>query len=196
MNLQEVIDVGRNFAVMVRIQGPDPKGLKMRKHAFHLYNSGRTTLSASGMLLPRSFVKASVAKQFEGEGDLQSGGGCILVITVASVLEQFLSQQYRDNMSQLDRPMLIPGAQIEILMEGKEAHAMTNKEALNWQPAELLRVVNVPTSSTAIQSLVETSSGSIEHDWEVGWSLASYGTGHQSFMESARKPVVPVSETL
>ncbi|VFQ58873.1 unnamed protein product [Cuscuta campestris] len=193
MNLQEVIDVGRNFAVMVRIQGPDPKGLKMRKHAFHLYNSGRTALSASGMLLPRSFVKASVSKQFEGEGDLQSGGGCVLVITVASVLEQFLSQQHRDNVSQLDRPMLIPGAQIEILMEGKEVHAMTNKEALNWQPAELLRVVNVPTSSTAIQSLVETSSGSIEHDWEVGWSLASYGTGHQSFMESARKQVEQAS---
>ncbi|CAH9114191.1 unnamed protein product [Cuscuta epithymum] len=193
MSLQEVIDVGRNFAVMVRIQGPDPKGLKMRKHAFHLYNSGRTTLSASGMLLPDSFVIASACRQIAGESNLQIGAGYVLVITVASVLEQFLIQQHRDIMSELDKPMLIPGAHIDILLEGKEGHAMTDKAALHWEPAELIRVVNVPTSSTAIQSLVEASSGSIKHDWEVGWSLASYGSGHQSFMDPAQKQVEQAS---
>nr|GME13717.1 glyoxysomal processing protease, glyoxysomal isoform X2 [Ipomoea batatas] len=126
MSIQEVIDVARNFAVMVRIQGPDPKGLKMRKHAFHLYNSGRTTLSASGMLLPRSLVNASVAKQNVGEGNLQSMGGYVLVMTVASVIEPFLSQQHRDSMS-----------------KGKEAYTTANKEALHWVPAELLRLVGI-----------------------------------------------------
>ncbi|XP_019175610.1 PREDICTED: glyoxysomal processing protease, glyoxysomal isoform X2 [Ipomoea nil] len=196
MSIQEVIDVARNFAVMVRIQGPDPKGLKMRKHAFHLYNSGRTTLSASGMLLPSSLVNASVAKQNVGEGNLQSMGGYVLVMTVASVIEPFLSQQHRDNMSKLDKPTLIPGAQIDILTEGKEAYATENKEVLHWLPAELLKLVDVATSSTAVQSLIEASSGSngsIEHGWEVGWSLASYGSGHQSFMDSARKQVEQAS---
>lgn len=54
----------------------------------------------------------------------------------------------------------------------------------------LFMKVDVATSSTAVQSLIEASSGSIEHGWEVGWSLASYGSGHQSFMDSAQKQVV------
>nr|CAD1819129.1 unnamed protein product [Ananas comosus var. bracteatus] len=52
MESPEIARIGREFAAMVRIQGPDPKSLKMRRRAFHLHQSGITTLSASGILLP------------------------------------------------------------------------------------------------------------------------------------------------
>nr|XP_016490892.1 PREDICTED: glyoxysomal processing protease, glyoxysomal-like isoform X3 [Nicotiana tabacum] len=189
MGLPEVVDVARNYAVMVRIQGPDPKGLKMRKHAFHLYNSGKTTLSASGMLLPSSFVNASVSKQIQGESKLHSFGGHFLVLTVGSVIEPFVVQQDRGDISK-DKPELIPGTQIDILREGgntlQNDIKVTNNEGLNWLPAELLRVVEIPVSSAAVQSLVEGSSSSIEHGWEVGWSLAAYGNSRQSFTNNKR----------
>lgn len=198
MGLPEVVDVARNYAVMVRIQGPDPKGLKMRKHAFHLYNSGKTTLSASGMLLPSSFVNGSVSEQIQGESKLQSIGGHVLVLTVASVIEPFVVQQDRSDISKLqDKPKLIPGAQIDILREGEiklqNDLKESSKEGLNWLPAELLRVVDIPVSSAAVQSLIEGSSSSIEHGWEVGWSLAAYGNAHQSFTNTKRRQVEQIS---
>ncbi|TMW90165.1 hypothetical protein EJD97_016120 [Solanum chilense] len=196
MGLPEVVDVARNYAVMVRIQGPDPKGLKMRKHAFHLYNSGKTTLSASGMLLPSSFVNGSVSEQIQGESKLQSIGGHLLVLTVASVIEPFVVQQDTSDISK-DKPKLIPGAQIDILREGEiklqNDLKESGKEGLNWLPAELLRVVDIPVSSAAVQSLIEGSSSSIEHGWEVGWSLAAYGNAHQSFINTKRRQVEQIS---
>lgn len=197
MGLPEVVDVARNYAVMVRIQGPDPKGLKMRKHAFHLYNSGKTTLSASGMLLPSSFVNASVSKQIQGETKLQSfGGHHVLVLTVASIIEPFVVPQDRGDISK-DKPKLIPGAQIDILREGENRLQSdlkeSNKEGLNWLRAELLRVVDIPMSSAAVKSLIEGSSSSIEHGWEVGWSLAAYGNAHQSFTNTKSRQVEQIS---
>ncbi|XP_055803888.1 glyoxysomal processing protease, glyoxysomal isoform X1 [Solanum dulcamara] len=196
MGLPELVGVARNYAVMVRIQGPDPKGLKMRKHAFHLYNSGKTTLSASGMLLPSSFVNASVSKQIQGDSKLQFSGGHDLVLTVASVIEPFVVQQDRSDISK-DKPKLIPGAQIDILREGEiklqNDLKESSKEGLNWLPAELLIVVDIPVSSAAVQSLIEGSSSSIEHGWEVGWSLAAYGNAHQSFTNTKRRQVEQIS---
>ncbi|KAL9257211.1 Glyoxysomal processing protease, glyoxysomal-like protein [Drosera capensis] len=55
--LPSAVEFARNFAVMVRVSVPDPKALKMRNYAFHHYSSGKTTLSASGMLLPDDLVK-------------------------------------------------------------------------------------------------------------------------------------------
>lgn len=40
--------------------------------------------------------------------------------------------------------------------------------------------IDVPASARALQSLVEASFGSVEHGWEVGWSLASLYNGSQS----------------
>ncbi|KAJ6738194.1 SERINE PROTEASE-RELATED [Salix koriyanagi] len=183
MGLPEVVDFARSFAVMVRIQGPDPKGIKMRKHAFHQYNSGKTTLSASGLLLPDTLYDADLANRI-----LESKSqGLGLVVTVASVIEPFLSSKHRESISQ-SRPELIPGAQIDVMAEGKldlrkGADGGLDKGASHWLRAQVIRLVDVPVSSLALQSLVEASSGSMNHGWEVGWSLASPENGPQSFMD-------------
>lgn len=39
--------------------------------------------------------------------------------------------------------------------------------------------VDVPVSSTALQSLIEASSGSKDSGWVVGWSLVSAANGSQ-----------------
>ncbi|CAN4078906.1 unnamed protein product [Withania somnifera] len=145
------------------------------------------------MLLPSSFVNASVSKQIQGETKLQPfGGRHVLVLTVASVIEPFVVQQDRGDISK-DKPKLIPGAQIDILQEGENRLQNdlkeSNKEGLNWLPAELLRVVDIPVSSAAVQSLIEGSSGSTEHGWEVGWSLAAYGIAYQSFTNTKSRQV-------
>lgn len=64
-------------------------------------SSGKTTLSASGMLLPSSFVNASVYKQIQGDSKLQFSGGHVLVLTVASVIEPFIVQQDRSDISKV-----------------------------------------------------------------------------------------------
>ncbi|GFZ06197.1 protease-like protein [Actinidia rufa] len=146
---------------MVRVRGPDPKGLKMRNHAFHLYNSGKSTLSASGILLP-----GSSANHINGGKDAQWLPGSALVVTVASIVEPFLSLQHRENMSQGKKWV--------------ENDAKSSDERVpHWLSAWLLALVDVPVTSSAIQSLIEASSASLEHGWEVGWSLASYSDGPQ-----------------
>ncbi|CAL5411266.1 unnamed protein product [Camellia sinensis] len=182
MGLPEIVDVARNFAVMIRVQGPDPKGLKMRKHAFHQYNSGKTTLSASGLLLP-GFNVAPGAKKIE----CSDKPGSVVVVTVASVVEPFLSLQHRVNMSQ-EKPELIPGVHIEIMLEGKKGMEYDTKgsdeQVPLWLSARLLALVDVPVSSIAVESIIQASSGSLEHQWEVGWSLASYIDGPQPLMDT------------
>ncbi|XVE51371.1 hypothetical protein DITRI_Ditri02bG0034800 [Diplodiscus trichospermus] len=168
MGLPETVDFARNFSVLVRVQGPDPKGLKMRKHAFHQYLSGKTTLSASGMLLPDTLYNTEVAKCIWGS---DSGQNLKLVMTVASVVEPFLTIQHRENLSQ-GLPELIPGARIDIMVE-ENMDVNSDKGDCHWLTARLLKMVDVPISSLALKSLVEASSGSQEHGWEFGWSLAS-----------------------
>ncbi|OMO76396.1 hypothetical protein CCACVL1_15703 [Corchorus capsularis] len=176
MGLPETVEYARNFSVLVRVQGPDPKGLKMRKHAFHQYHSGKTTLSASGMLLPDTLYNTEVAKSIL---DSDSGQNLMLVMTVASVIEPFLTIQHRENRSQR-LPELIPGAQVDIMVE-ENMIVNSDKGTCPWLAARVLKMVDVPTSSLALQSLVEASSGSQEHGWELGWSLAST---HQPSLDS------------
>ncbi|KAL3851336.1 hypothetical protein ACJIZ3_013218 [Penstemon smallii] len=173
MGLPEVADFTRNFAVMVRVQGPDPKGLKMRNHAFHHYNSGKTTLSASGMLFP-------------GSGSIVKSSETVLVLTVASVIEPFVSQQDREKNTFKDKPHLIPGVQIDVLVEDK---AVAEGSIDSWFSAEVLMLVNIPQSSAAVQSLIEASCGSIENGWEVGWSLASHSRGPPHIMDKSPSQV-------
>ena len=60
------------------------------------FSSGKSTLSASGILLP-----GSSANQINGGKDAQWLPGSALVVTVASIVEPFLSLQHRENMSQV-----------------------------------------------------------------------------------------------
>ncbi|KAK2970363.1 hypothetical protein RJ640_030068 [Escallonia rubra] len=156
MGLPEIVDVARNFSVMVRVQGPDPKGLKMRRHAFHHYNlllcvcvsSGKTTLSASGVLLPKQNCR---------DTDTQ-----LLVMTVASVIEPFLSLQQRENVSEHAKHELIPGSQIDIMVEGKigveRITELEEKEDPNWLSAQLLTLVQQPSLWTQGQIIGRESS--------------------------------------
>ncbi|XP_071930486.1 glyoxysomal processing protease, glyoxysomal-like [Coffea arabica] len=191
MGFPEIVDFARNFSVMVRIQGPDPKGLKMRKHAFHHYNSGNTTLSASGMLLPGFSYYPSRTKEIGNENwDAESVRNSVLVLTVASVIEPFVSKQHKTDIYK-DKPQLLFGVQIEILVEGKREIdvEITKGKTSQWIPAELLTMVDIPVSYSAVQSLIETASGSLEHGWEIGWSLASYASVPQSVMGDAQSEV-------
>ncbi|XVF25773.1 hypothetical protein REPUB_Repub13aG0242400 [Reevesia pubescens] len=181
MGLPETVDFARKFSVLVRAEGPDPKGLKMRKHAFHQFHSGKTTLSASGMLLPDTLYNTEVAKCI---WDSNNGQNMMLVMTIASVVEPFLTIQYRQNLSQ-GLPELIPGAQIDIMVE-ENMGVNSDKGDCHWRTAWLLKMVDVPISSLALQSIVEASSGSQEHGWEFGWSLAST---HQPSMDGIQKQI-------
>ncbi|KAI6705173.1 hypothetical protein NL676_008135 [Syzygium grande] len=179
MGLPEIVQVAREISVMVRVQGPDPKGLKMRNHAFHQYQSGITTLSASGMLVPKVLYGSGLASRVLGN-DNWSGA---LVVTAASVVEPFLSLWHRENNSK-GQPELISGAQIDILVENTMRAEDTeglDREVPSWRSAQLLMLVDVPGSSLALQSLVEASSGLVGHGWEIGWSLASINSSAQNF---------------
>lgn len=61
-------------------------------------SSGKTTLSASGILLPETLYNTELAKCM---CDSDSGHNLKLVITVASVIESFLKIQHRENLSQV-----------------------------------------------------------------------------------------------
>ena len=62
-------------AVLVRVQGPDPKGTKRNDQSFSLFDAGITTLSASGTIIPL--------------------GDRLVVLTSAQVLRPFLTQKNR-----------------------------------------------------------------------------------------------------
>ncbi|KAI3937524.1 hypothetical protein MKW92_050305 [Papaver armeniacum] len=191
MELPEIVEFARNFSVMVRIQGPDPKGLKMRKHAFHQYQSGKTTLSASGVLLPETFNKFPIVKHIREHSSSVSA----LVVTVASIVEPFLSVQHHDNNTQ-ELPELIHGVQIDVMTEGKmSAHKTVNDDGLDkgtpmWLNSQLLALVDVPVASCSLLALVEAPASLTEQgSWEVGWSLASSNTNHQAFNDPPRPQV-------
>ncbi|CAA6671976.1 unnamed protein product [Spirodela intermedia] len=157
MEAREVAERARSLAVMVRVQGPDPKGLKMRGYAFHLRENGITSLSASGLLLPPS---------------LERGGA--LVVTTASAVEPFLPAKYRDLGFSI-MPELIPGASIDVLLDRKGLEKNPNEaiESPTWYQAQLLAIVDVAVSSSALQSLVRSNSSSTDNgSWEMGWMLA------------------------
>ncbi|KAI5447970.1 glyoxysomal processing protease, glyoxysomal [Lathyrus oleraceus] len=173
MGHSEIFNSARNFAVMVRIRGPDPKGMKMRKHAFHHYRSGETTLSASGLLVPDTLCDTQVAKRLYGDRFEDR----VLVVTVASVVEPFLSPHHRENIPQ-GRPDLISGVRIDIMTE--KTNEESDQGTPSWLEGQLLSLVDIPASALCVQSLVETSRGLSEHEWEVGWSLASHNNESQS----------------
>ncbi|XP_010460619.1 PREDICTED: glyoxysomal processing protease, glyoxysomal [Camelina sativa] len=191
MDVSKVVSFSRNFAVLVKVEGPDPKGLKMRKHAFHQYHSGNTTLSASGILFPRRNLSGEVAAKLM----VEAGQDMALVLTVASVVEPFLTLGHRTTSISQDPVKFIPGARIEIMVEGQ---LNSEKEAPFWVPAQLLSLVDVPVSSAALQSLIEACSGSKDSGWDVGWSLVSAANGSQPSIKIGHysKPLMQLDEPL
>ncbi|XP_027353322.1 glyoxysomal processing protease, glyoxysomal [Abrus precatorius] len=177
MATSEAVDFARNFAVMVRVRGPDPKGMKMRKHAFHQYRSGETTLSASGVLLPDTLVDSQVARRLYGDYYNEDR---VLVVTVASVVEPFLSSQHRENIPQ-GRPELVSGVRIDVMTE--KTNEKSNQGTPCWLVAQLLSLVDIPDSADCLQTLIEASLGLPENEWEVGWSLTSYNNDSQPSKE-------------
>ncbi|KAL5157319.1 Glyoxysomal processing protease, glyoxysomal [Glycine soja] len=208
----ETVNFARNFAAMVRVRGPvsfsfsllqrrllyyhrslslqltfrDPKGLKMRKHAFHQYCSGGTTISASGMLVPDTLCDAQVAGCLYGDNCEDR----VLVVTVASVVEPFLSPQQRDNIPQ-GRPDLISGVRIDVMTE--EANEKSNQGTPCWLAAELLSLVDIPASSNCLQSLIEASLGLPEHEWEERLGVGVSGSASLMYKSLTRMAIFSVS---
>lgn len=65
-------------------------------------SSGTTTISASGMLLPNTLYDFDVAQQLFGGASERSPA---LVVTVASIVEPFLSLQHREGLTQVEISM-------------------------------------------------------------------------------------------
>lgn len=187
---REVTVAARAAAVMVRVHGPDPKGRKMRNHAFHHSESGDTTLSASGWLLHNGY------KAYESDSTS-------VVLTCASIIEPFLRRLALslDSASQSQRGvMLIPGAEIDVLVEDFEQEQLHgqlediayhhSKHSSSWLSAKLAGLVDVPLAGTALQALLDAHGGSSDGAWEVGWALAhadpsrSQGTNSLSYKGS------------
>ncbi|XP_022142191.1 glyoxysomal processing protease, glyoxysomal isoform X2 [Momordica charantia] len=59
----------------------------------------------------------------------------------------------------------------------------------HWHAAHLLALYDIPTSATALQSVMDASLDSIHQRWEVGWSLASYTNGPPSFRDALQRQI-------
>ncbi|CAI0407511.1 unnamed protein product [Linum tenue] len=193
MNLPEIVDSVRRLAAMVRVSGPDPHGRKMRNHAFHLYNihfpgmcsSGKTTLSASAVLLPEGFYDAHAVSRILPGSDSRGLG---LLLTVASVVEPFVAAHHRQSTPQVEFTVILRRYVIVFgltgMLELEESVEAVENGNSHWISAKLLRLVDVPASSFSLQSLIEASPDSAHHGWEAGWSLAANGNAPKSYGES------------
>lgn len=174
--IEDSLDVAGSAAVMVRVHGPDPKGRKMQRHAFYHSESGDTTLSASGLLLPSFFNSLRNVKNSNKQDEL-------IVVTSASIIEPFLSSKEHGSRAQ-GTPTLIFGAKIDVMTEvvrkSDDARAKIPSQDHSWLPANLLALVDVPEAATALKSLLEAHGGTSEQSsWEVGWALAPADSGTQ-----------------
>ncbi|KAL0905173.1 hypothetical protein M5K25_027358 [Dendrobium thyrsiflorum] len=185
MEASEIAKFARNFSVMVRVQGPDPKGLKMRRDAFHLHRSGKTTISASGLLLLSSSL-SQIPRVIEHILNIHQFSGAV-VVTVASVVQPFLIAEHRYKLTQPHAgyvlefsPRLIHDACIDVLVEGnKTDNGHQEPDATpEWVPAKLLALVDVPAAFDALLSLVGGQS-----IFEALWSLAPFSSPHTSELD-------------
>jgi len=141
METQEIAAAARHFAAMARIVGPDPKAVKMRRHAFHLHQSGSTTLSASALLLPRGALAEPpplldrVCAAHGHVGDV--------ALTAASLVEPFLVAEQRDDPGEEFKPRLVPEARIDVLVEHEELGNIQDGKSRppRWLSAQLLAMV-------------------------------------------------------
>lgn len=175
MDAPEIAQFARNFSVLVRIQGPDPKGLKMRRHSFHLHQSGKTTISASGLLLHASSLNRT-PEIIEQILNIHQFSGAV-VVTVASVIHPFLVAEHRNKLTQEFSPRLIYDACIDVLVERKKArYGLQEPDGTpEWLSAKLLALVDVPAASDALLSLVGG-----QPSWEASWSVPPFNSPQTS----------------
>ncbi|XP_066365691.1 glyoxysomal processing protease, glyoxysomal isoform X1 [Miscanthus floridulus] len=172
MEAQEIAAAARHFSAMARIVGPDPKAVKMRRHAFHLHHSGSTTLSASVLLLPRGALAEPpplldhiCAAHGHAAGDV--------ALTAASLVEPFLVAEQRNNSGEELQPRLVPEVRLDVLVEHELGNTQDGKSGPpRWLPARLLAVVDVPTAADSALSLLRHEEFIRRPTWDVGWSLA------------------------
>ncbi|XP_062180028.1 glyoxysomal processing protease, glyoxysomal isoform X2 [Phragmites australis] len=173
MEPQEIAAAARHFAAMARIVGPDPKAVKMRRHAFHLHQSGSTTLSASAVLLPRGALADPpplLDRICAAHGHVAGS----VALTAASLVEPFLVAEQRDKPGEELHPRLVPEARLDVLVEHEKlGNAQDGKSgAPRWLPARLLAMVDVPTAADSVLSLLKHDDSLIGRpSWDVGWSL-------------------------
>ncbi|CAL4908903.1 unnamed protein product [Urochloa decumbens] len=175
METQEIAAAARHFAAMARIVGPDPKAVKMRRHAFHLHQSGSTTLSASALLLrrgaladPPPLLDRICAAHGHAAGDV--------ALTAASLVEPFLVAEQRGNPGEEFQPRLVPEARLDVLVEHEELGNARNEKygPPRWLSARLLALVDVPTAADSVLSLLKHDESFIGRpSWDVSWSLAN-----------------------
>ncbi|KAL5972539.1 hypothetical protein ACLOJK_039343 [Asimina triloba] len=97
-------------------------------------------------------------------------------------------------------PELIPGSKIDVFVERsnktvEKLNELGDKTS-HWLPAKLLAIVDVPSSSIALQSLLEANGGTPEHgSWDVGWSLAPF-TDSRSIVDALRGKVESSNQSL
>uniref|UniRef100_A0A9I9CR23 Glyoxysomal processing protease, glyoxysomal n=1 Tax=Cucumis melo TaxID=3656 RepID=A0A9I9CR23_CUCME len=120
------------------------------------------------MILPETLYDSRATKHLGNYKDQFA----TLVLTVSSIFEPFMPLQHRDTIHK-GKPELIPGVQIDIMVE-----------------------YDIPTSATALQSVMDASLDSLHQRWEVGWSLASYTNGSPSFRDSLRGQIENEKRTI
>ncbi|GJM88971.1 hypothetical protein PR202_ga05560 [Eleusine coracana subsp. coracana] len=156
----------------LRVQ--DPKAVKMRRHAFHLHQSGSTTLSASAVLLPRG----ALAEPPPPLGHLCAAHGHVegdVALTAASLIEPFLIAEQRNNPGEELNPRLVAEARLDVLVEHEELGNSRDVKSGDprWLSARLLAVVDVPASADSVLSLLKHEDSLIgSASWDLGWSLA------------------------
>ncbi|GAQ78665.1 hypothetical protein KFL_000170110 [Klebsormidium nitens] len=175
-----------SLAVMLRISGPDPKSRKMRQHAFFQSKNGITTLSASGLCLPSPPPPNQLRNTPLNE---------LLIITDASLVEPFLrqpsTQPAHSSMPELPSPfgpssrgVLVrapvqrreyDGGAKEELLPGTKIVALFDEESAvqGWQEGELVAVVDVPSATEALHSILSSHSSIDSGGWQLGWHLVS-----------------------
>uniref|UniRef100_A0A0E0DTI5 Glyoxysomal processing protease, glyoxysomal n=1 Tax=Oryza meridionalis TaxID=40149 RepID=A0A0E0DTI5_9ORYZ len=170
---REVAAAARGFSAMARIVGPDPKAVKMRRHAFHLHQSGSTTLSASALLLPPgSLAEPPPLLDRICAAHGHAGG---VALTSASLVEPFLVEEQRNSPSQELQPRLVPEAHLDVLVEHEESRNIGDGKtgAPRWLSARLLAIVDVQASADSVLSLLQHEGSLIRSSsWDVCWSLA------------------------
>ncbi|EES19752.1 glyoxysomal processing protease, glyoxysomal isoform X1 [Sorghum bicolor] len=170
METQEIAAAARHFSAMARIVGPDPKAVKMRRHAFHLHHSGSTTLSASALLLPRGAL-AEPPPLLDHICAVHGHVAGDVALTAASLVEPFLVAEQRNNSGEELQPRLVPEVRLDVLVE--QGSAQDGKSGPpRWLPARLLAMVDVPTAADSALSLLRHEEFIRRPTWDVGWSLA------------------------